>query len=43
MPASAVHIRLLEGVVMGVILFVLTGTLAIQLRTKRPVGGTHSR
>ena len=43
MPASAVHIRLLEGVVMGVILFVLTGTLAIQLRTKRPVGGIHSR
>ena len=43
MPASAVHIRILEGVVMGVILFVLTGTLAIQLRTKRPVGGIHSR
>ena len=32
MPASAVHIRLLEGVVMGVILIVLSGALAIRLR-----------
>ncbi len=44
MPASAVHIRLLEGVVMGVILILLTGALAIRLRSPRElVGGLHSR
>ena len=32
MPASGAHIRLLEGVVMGAVLAVLTGALAIRLR-----------
>jgi hypothetical protein len=39
MPASAAHMRLLEGVVMGVILAALTAGLAIRLRTREAAGG----
>jgi hypothetical protein len=39
MPASGAHIRLLEGVVMGVILAVLTAGVAIRLRTRETAGG----
>jgi hypothetical protein len=40
MPASGAHIRLLEGVVMGVLLAVLTGALAIRLRSPRDLVST---
>jgi hypothetical protein len=40
MPASGAHIRLLEGVVMGFLLAVLTGVLAIRLRSPRDLVST---
>jgi hypothetical protein len=38
MPASAAHVRLLEGVVMGVVLAALTAGLAIRLRRPETAG-----